>query len=54
MEYLQIYFRQIDTMALNKNTSAARLLYQIRMQFPGDALPGNPVTYYIPEADANL
>ena len=49
-----MYLRQIYTMALNKNTSAARLLYQIRMQFPGDALAGNPVTYYITEADANL
>jgi hypothetical protein len=48
------YVRQIYTMALNKNNSAARLLDQIRRQFPGDLLPGDPVVFYISEADARL
>jgi hypothetical protein len=33
--------RQIHTLALNKNASAARLLHQIRKQFPGNAAPGD-------------
>ena len=48
------YVRQIYTMALNKNNSAARLLDQIRRQFPGDLPPGDPVIFYISEADARF
>src|SRR5262249_16295105 len=48
------YIRQIYTMALNKNTSAARLLEHLRRQFPGDALPGDPITFLLWESDANL
>ena len=48
------YVRQIYTMALNKNDSAARLLDQLRRQFPGDLPPGDPVIVYISEADASL
>jgi hypothetical protein len=48
------YVRQIYTMALNKNNSAARLLDQLRRQFPGDLLPGDKVTFFISEADAKL
>jgi hypothetical protein len=48
------YLHQIYTMALNKNNSAARLLDQLRRQFPGDLLPGDPVIFYISEADAKL
>jgi hypothetical protein len=33
--------RQIHTLALNKDASAARLLHQIRRQFPGKAAPGD-------------
>jgi len=46
--------RQIYNMALNKNNSAARLLDQLRSQFPGDLLPGDPITFIITEADAKL
>jgi len=53
MEYFQLYFRQIYTMALNK-TSAARILDQVRMQFPGDAPRGDTITLYITKEDANL
>ena len=43
MTYWDAYVRQIYAMALNKNTSAARLLEHLRRQFPGDALPGDPI-----------
>ena len=45
---------QIYNMALSKDNGAAQLLDQIRRQFPGDLLPGDPVTYLISEADAKL
>jgi hypothetical protein len=48
------YVRQIYNMALNKNSSAARLLDQLRRQFPGDLLPGDPITFLISEDDAKL
>ena len=48
----EAYVRQIYTMALGKDHSAARLLDQLRRQFPGDLLPGDSVTYLISEADA--
>ena len=48
------YVRQIYNMALNKNSSAARLLDQLRRQFPGDLLPGDPLTFLITEDDAKL
>jgi hypothetical protein len=48
------YVRQIYTMALNKDNSAARLLDQLRRQFPGDLLPGDKITFVISEADAEL
>ena len=50
----EAYVRQIYTMALGKDHSAARLLDQLRRQFPGDLLPGDSVTYLISEADAKL
>jgi hypothetical protein len=47
------YVRQIYTMALNRNNSAARLLDQLRRQFPGDLLPGgDKITFIISEDDA--
>jgi hypothetical protein len=48
------YVRQIYTMALNKNNGAARLLDQLRRQFPGDLLPGDTITFVISESDAEL
>ena len=51
---LHAYMLQIYNMALNKNSSAARLLDQLRRQFPGDLLPGDPVTFRISEDDAKL
>lgn len=54
ISYWDAYLRQIYTMALNKNTSAARLLEQLRRQFPSDLLPGDPIYFRISEEDANL
>jgi hypothetical protein len=54
MSLLHAYLRQIYIMALNKNSSAARLLDQLRRQFPGDLLPGDPVTFRISETDAKV
>jgi hypothetical protein len=48
------FVHQIYNMALGKDTSAARLLDQLRRQFPGDLLPGDPITFLITEADAKL
>jgi hypothetical protein len=48
------YVRQIYTMALNKDHSAARLLARLRKQFPGDVLPGDPIYFGITEEDAKL
>ncbi|WP_375780250.1 DUF5681 domain-containing protein [Bradyrhizobium sp. ma5] len=48
------YVSQIYTMALNKNIGAARLLDQLRSQFPGESLPGEKITFGITEADDRL
>jgi hypothetical protein len=48
------YVHQIYNMALSKNNSAARLLDQLRSQFPGDLLPGDPITFVMREEDAGL
>jgi hypothetical protein len=54
MSLWDAYVRQIYTMALNKNQGAARLLGQLRNQFPGELLPGDPTTFLMYESDANL
>jgi hypothetical protein len=54
ISYWDAYARQIYTMALNKNNSASRLLEQLRRQFPGNLLPGDPITFLIRESDADL
>ena len=54
MSLWDAYVRQIYTMALNKNHGAARLLDQLRRQFPGDLPPGDPITFLIYESDAGL
>jgi hypothetical protein len=54
IERWHVYVRQIYNMALNKHSGAARLLDQLRRQFPGDLLPGDPITFIISEADSRL
>jgi hypothetical protein len=48
----QLYMRTIYNMALNNSDGAARLLDQFRRHFPGDALPGDPITFIISDSDA--
>ena len=50
----EAFLRQIQTLALNKNASAARLLHQIRKQFPGMPAEGDKIIYLISEDDARL
>ena len=52
MSHWDAYVRQIYSMALTKNASAARLLDQLRRQFPGDLPPSDPQYLYISENDA--
>jgi hypothetical protein len=54
MSRWEAYLRQIYTMALNKNSIAAHLLDQLRKQFPGNLLPGDPIFLSITESDAKL
>ena len=39
----EAFVRQIHTMALNRDASAARLIHQLRKQFPGQLPEGDPV-----------
>ena len=50
----EAFLRQIHTLALNKDARAARLLDQIRKQFPGNAAPGGKIIYIISESDLRL
>jgi predicted DNA-binding ribbon-helix-helix protein len=50
----EAYVRHIYTMALGKNSSAARLLDQLRKQFPGAPLSGDPIVFRMRESDAGL
>jgi hypothetical protein len=50
----EAFLRQIHTMALNKDASAARLVHQIRDQFPGMPAAGDKITYVISETDKRL
>jgi len=53
MSLWEAHVRQMYTMSLT-NIGFASLLNRLRKQFPGDLLPGAPITYLITEADANL
>jgi hypothetical protein len=46
--------RQIHTLALNKDASAARLLHQIRRQFPGNAAPGDRHILVVSDNDMKI
>lgn len=49
----EAYIRQVHEMA-NENKRAAQLLQHLRKICPGEALPGETITFLITEADANL
>ncbi|MGY3238686.1 MULTISPECIES: DUF5681 domain-containing protein [unclassified Bradyrhizobium] len=46
--------RQIHTFALNKDAGAARLLHQMRQQFPGGAAPGDKFITVLSDNDMKL
>lgn len=46
--------RQIQTLALKKNASAARLLHQIREQFPAGPVPGDKYIFIVNDEDLKL
>ena len=46
--------RQFHTLALNKDGSAARLLHQIRRQFPGNAAPADRHILVVSDNDMKL
>jgi Family of unknown function (DUF5681) len=50
----EAFLRQIHTMALNKDASAARLLHQIRKQFPGNPAPGDRHIFVVSDNDMKL
>ena len=54
ISYWNAYVRKISAMALNKNNGAVRLLEQLRRQFPGDLLPGDPITFLLYPEDKGL
>jgi hypothetical protein len=54
ISYWDAYVRKLYAMALKKNTSAARLLEQLRRQFPGNLLPGDPIYFVIYPEDVDL
>jgi hypothetical protein len=53
MTMWEAYVRQVYEMA-NHNKRAVRLLQQHRKAFPGEAPPGETITYLITEADAEV
>src|ERR1700730_14484659 len=46
--------RKVQNLALNKDSSAARLLHQMRKKFPGKALPGDKYIWVVNDADMKL
>ena len=54
MTRLEALLRQIQTMALNNDDGAARLLDQTRKEFPGPPAAGDKLIFVISEADARV
>jgi hypothetical protein len=46
----EAFAHQIHTQALNKDPSAARLLHQLRTQFPGSVAPGDKSILVVSDA----
>jgi Family of unknown function (DUF5681) len=46
--------RQVQNLALSKDSSAARLLHQMRKKFPGSAVPGDKYIWVVSDADMKL
>ena len=54
MSLWDAYLSKLYALAELPNYRAARLLNQLRKQFPGNALPSDPPVFIISEADAKL
>ena len=50
----EAFVRQIHTLALNKNASAARLVHQLRKQFPGEVAKGDKLIFIVSDDDLKL
>jgi hypothetical protein len=46
--------RMVQSLALNKNSSAARLLHKMRKEFSGNALPSDTRIWIVSEADLRV
>ena len=46
--------RKVQTLALSKDASAARLLHQMRKQFPGSAPPGDKYLAVLSDNDMKV
>ena len=51
---LEAIVRVVQTLALNNDTSAGRLLHQMRTLFPGNAPPGDKYLAVVTDADMRL
>jgi Family of unknown function (DUF5681) len=54
MTRFEALLRQIQTMALNRDPSAARLLDQLRKMFPGTVPTGDSVTIVFSDSDMSI
>jgi hypothetical protein len=54
ISYFEAYLRKIYERALAKDTRAIRLLEQLRRDFPGELLPGDPITFILYPSDEGL
>jgi hypothetical protein len=53
MAKIEVFFRQMQLLA-SSNVRAARLINQIRLQFPGPPVTGEETVYLITEADTRV
>jgi hypothetical protein len=54
MTHWEALARQVQNLALNKDASAARLLYRMKKAFPGRGMPVGTVIWVVGEESLNL
>jgi hypothetical protein len=54
MTQLEAVVRAVQTLALNKDPAASRLLHKMRKTFPGSAAPGGKYLIVVSDADMKL
>jgi hypothetical protein len=54
MSRWEAFVRMVQTLTLNKDQGAARLLYKMRRQFPGTAPSGDKYLAVTPDSDRDL